>query len=917
MGRSTNNVEHKSEPRPEGSGFASAPGLPLENVVALTAASNRSLPVAARIFLLLFLACLMAFPAPAAAAGLDAEKALLAQGKYKEALAQLEKVWAKAPDNPEALAALLEAKLQTGDYRGAFEQGEEFLKRPASPGVTSGVAEWTAEAACRIGEYERAADLLEKVSTTLSTPRADWLRGVLADRKGDIEAARAAMERVAGLLTQRARLASGDRALVAYALAELGRFKEANQVYQEAVKSDPKNASLRADWGSLMARTHNPADAEQLYGEALHINSNHTGAMVGMAELAAGRWEARAAEWLQRAFQVNPNLAEAHLLVTRTALEQDDFKTAEEHLDQVLKVNPRLLEAWSLRGVSDYLQEFNRGNNGTVEQGWIPRILKENPRYGKVFADLGDFIALKRQIPAAVEFYRRALAADPSLDEVRADLGVNLFRLGQEEEARSVLEEAYRRDPYNVSTVNTLRLMDSFSHFDTFETPHFSVKLQKKESQVLRPYVADLLEKTMENLAARYGYTPRQKTTFEMYPDHEDFAVRTLGLPGLGALGATFGTVVAMDSPSARPLGTFHWGSTLWHEATHIISLGMTSGRVPRWFTEGLSVYEETQARPGWGDPMEPQTVQALQANKLLPLENLNAAFIHPQSPGQVPFAYFQAGMICQYIVEKYGFPKILAMLHSYGQGRSDSDAIKEALGTTIAEFDSDFLKYAKEHTFGFAEALDMEWASPARKVEELREEAQKHPRNFFARLHLAAALQKESHLEEAEAHAQAAKELFPLFVGSGNPYGILADIYEAMDQKEKAVAELELWREKMGRNPETFKKLARLLKDTGRTREAIRTLEEALYISMFDIDIHDRLGEWYLESANPGAAVREYQVVLALAPADLAGAHYHLAKAYRVLSDNRNARLEVLAALEIAPGFRPAQKLLLELSDK
>ena len=35
----------------------------------------------------------------------------------------------------------------------------------------------------------------------------------------------------------------------------------------------------------------------------------------------------------------------------------------------------------------------------------------------------------------------------------------------------------------------------------------------------------------------------------EVYPDHEDFAVRTMGMPGLGALGVTFGQVVAMDSP--------------------------------------------------------------------------------------------------------------------------------------------------------------------------------------------------------------------------------------------------------------------------------------------------------------------------------------------------------------------------------
>ena len=865
--------------------------------------NNHSLPVAARFLLPLFVCGLLALRA-LASAGMDAGKALLDRGDYKNAIAELTKVLAQTPDNPEALAALLQAETETGDYRKALEQGEEFLKRAANPAV----AEQTAEAAFRIGEYERAAELLNKVST----PQADWLKGLLADHKGDQESARASFERLAGLLTQRQRLTSEDRDLAASALSELGRVKEANQEFHGATQNDPKNASLKVDWGSLMARKHNPADAEALFREALEINPHDTGAMVGMGELAADRFEGQASDWIKRALEVNPNLAEAHLLSARMALEQDDYPTAEAQLDQVLKGNPRLLEGWSLRAALEYLKD-----NAAGEQDWVSRILKENPYYGKVFLDLGGYSAEKRQLEPAVEFYRRALATDSGLDEARSELGINLFRLGKEDEARKVLEEAYGKDPYNVSTVNTLRLMESFSHFDTFETQHFAVKLHKKESAILRPYVSDLLEKTIEDLTARYGFVPPQKTTFEMYPDHEDFAVRTVGMPGLGALGATIGNVVAMDSPSGRPLGTFHWGSTLWHEVTHVISLGMTSGRVPRWFTEGLSVYEETQARPGWGDPMDIETIQALKEHQLLPLQDLNGAFIHPKFRDQVPYAYFQSGMICQYIAEKYGFPKILVILHSYAQGRHDAEAIQDALGKTMAEFDADFLKYAKEQTYGFAEAIDLQWANPDRKEQEFRDEVQKHPGNYFAHLYLAAALAKGSNKEEAITQAQAAKDLFPLYIGHGNPYRILADIYEGMGQKAKAVAELQLWKNMKGRDPETFKKLASLQAELGQTADAIQTLQAATYISMFDVDIHNHLGDWLLQNSNPQAAVTEYQAVLALGTADQAGAHYNLANAYRALADNRNARMEVLAALEIAPGFRPAQKLLLELSGK
>lgn len=201
--------------------------------------------------------------------------------------------------------------------------------------------------------------------------------------------------------------------------------------------------------------------------------------------------------------------------------------------------------------------------------------------------------------------------------------------------------------------------------------------------------------------------------------------------------------------------------------------------------------------------------------------------------------------------------------------------------------------------------------------MDQLLEEVQRNPDNFFTRLQLAAALKKESKLEEAALHAEAAKELFPLFVDPGNPYQLLAEIYTELGQKEKAAAELLGWKENRGRNTEVLKELAALLKELGRTAEAIQTLEEALYLSLSDVEIHNRLGEWHLETANPESAVQEYRAVLALEPVDKAGAHYRLAQAYWTARDSQNARQEVLAALEIAPGYREAQKLLLEVAGK
>ena len=789
-----------------------------------------------------------------------------------------------------------------GQYSAVAQQAEELLKRQKIPGV----AETAAEAAIKLGEIDRALGFLKGINSIA----AGYLRGQIALEKGNKAEASAEFEKIISQWTSKTRMSSDELGIAAVALEKLGRYEEANQIYREATEIDPKNPALKAAWGRLLVKKYNPADAEGLFKEALEINTNHTGALLGMAELSSSRWESRVPGMLNRILQINPSMTEARVMLARIDLERDNYVEASKQLDRALQVNPKLLEAWSLRAVASFLE----GKEAADQLGWIARILKENPSFGKVYADLGDFAVLQRQYKLAVDYYRRAVDTDPDLSQTRASLGINLFRLGEDDAARHELEEAYRRDPYNIWTVNTLRLMDSFKRFDSFETQRFRVKLHQKETQILQSYISDILEESLQDLSQRYQYIPDQKVVFEMYPDHEDFAVRTLGLPGLGALGASFGPVVAMDSPSARRRGEFHWGSTLWHELAHVITLGITDNRIPRWFTEGLSVYEENTSRPGWGDPMTPGIVQALQLVQTIPLADLNTAFIRPSQPGMVPFAYFQAGMICEYLVEKHGFEKILAMLSAYREKQKDAAVLKQVLGLTLEEFDKQFRDYAREKTYGFAKAVDFQWSGSDHSIDEIKVELQKNPDNFFAQLHIAEAYTAQSKFAEAVPYAEVAKALFPPFVDDGNPYIILADCYEVLGQKEKAAVALLEWKKYRGRDPEVFKRLSKLLSEIGKQNEAVQVLSEALNVAMFDVDIHQQLAERLAET-SPQKAIEEYKVLLALNPPDKAEAHYRLAAAYHSLSDTSNARQHVLAALEIAPGYRDAQKLLLELT--
>ena len=135
---------------------------------------------------------------------------------------------------------------------------------------------------------------------------------------------------------------------------------------------------------------------------------------------------------------------------------------------------------------------------------------------------------------------------------------------------------------------NTLDLLDTFENYDTNEEdPRFLFVLHGRESALLQPYIEAIAAEAYEALVERYGgYEPPLPIRIEVYPSHADFSVRTVGLAGMGALGVTFGSLLAMDSPAARPVGEFNWASVLWHELAHVFHLGITDHEVPRWFSE-------------------------------------------------------------------------------------------------------------------------------------------------------------------------------------------------------------------------------------------------------------------------------------------------------------------------------------------
>ncbi|HEX8184525.1 MAG TPA: tetratricopeptide repeat protein, partial [Blastocatellia bacterium] len=403
-----------------------------------------------------------------------------------------------------------------------------------------------------------------------------------------------------------------------------------------------------------------------------------------------------------------------------------------------------------------------------------------------------------------------------------------------------------------------------------------------------------------------------------LFPNHEDFAVRSLGLPGLGALGVCFGQVIAMDSPSARETGEFNWGSTLWHEFTHVITLQITDHRIPRWFSEGLSVYEERRARPGWGDNWSPDKLKALSDGKFVSINDLDAAFTRPRSPDGIGLAYFQASQVCEFVEEKFGFDAILRMLALYKEGAKTPDVLARALKLAPADFDRAFNDYIRSKTSSYMEAIGggplRAPAGQAPSKETLIALIAAKPNDYSAHLRLGALYKNEGDAEHAIEHLRRAAELFPYYAGEGNPYAMLAEIYESRGQKTEAAAALESLTRYNETNVDALAKLARARLSLGDQKGALQALETTFYIQPFDASLHKLAGNVYLEQGSTAQAAREFRALISLAPPDLAEAHYDLARALDASGNRAEARREVLRALEIAPGFEKAQELLLKL---
>ncbi len=770
-----------------------------------------------------------------------------------------------------------------------------------------------AKALVERGKYTEAEDVLRPVAQRQVVSDAALELGLLLHMLGRPEGT-PILTRIADEADTANR--ATDLARSARALRALGRFNEANAAYRDATTAAPRDVTIQTAWGEMFVegrcQTCN-ADALKSFQAALKEDARWVPAMIGMARAIADENPPEAVGLAKKALEINASSVPAQLIIATDASDsrRDDARAA---LTKALDVNPSSLEAHALMAAVSYVDDKTAEYDEHIKAA-----LAVSPNYGEAYRVTAELAAFNYRYDEAVVLVRKGLALDPNNARALTDLGTHLLRTGDEAGARTALEQSFKEHPYDVVSYNLLQMMDTLDTFVTVRDGDLVIRMDKADARVMQDSVVALAKQAMAAMTKRYQFTPKGPVLIEIFPKHDDFAVRNVGLPGMiGALGACFGRVVTMDSPKARPPGEFQWEATLWHELAHVITLQMSNQRVPRWLTEGISEYEEKIARPDWARGMDVEFAARLNRGDTLKLENLNSAFRDGRTIG---LAYFQASLLVEHIVATYGDDGLHKLLKAYGQGLETNAAMRAAVGEDLGQMQSAFDRRMEEKYGTIRVALKeppQDVNLPRMPLDELKAYVAKNEGNYIAQMALGVQLRKGGDFEGAVTAFRKAATLVPIAGGDDSPHALLADIAMQRRDNPGAIEALQGLVNVDFNNIDAARRLARLLRDTGVTDVARLepVYRRIVDIDPFDADARTQFGRVLMSANKPDAAVREFKAVVAMNPVDQASAYTDLAESYFQSGQRADARRQTLAALEVAPSYERAQDLLLKLAE-
>ena len=339
---------------------------------------------------------------------------------------------------------------------------------------------------------------------------------------------------------------------------------------------------------------------------------------------------------------------------------------------------------------------------------------------------------------------------------------------------------------------------------------------------------------------------------------------------------------------------------------------------MPRWLSEGISVFEEKQENATWGQDMNPLFREMILGKDFTPLSELSAAFLAPKSDQHLQFAYYESSLAVEFLVQRFGIEAIKRILHDLGEGTE----INESIGKHTASMDKlvpEFAEFARARAEKLAPGLDFE--KPKRgapavtvTVEKVAEPSPAQATNFYALTREAKRLLREKKWQEAKVPAEQLRKLYPGHTGADNAFELLAEAHRRLGETNEERTILSDLASRDADSLDAYMRLMELNAARADWAGVATNAERYLAVNPLVPQPYGFLAEADETLGRRDEAIRASQTLARLDPADPAGVQFRLARLLHA-GHEPAAKRHALMALEEAPRFRDAQKLLLKIT--
>ncbi|MCZ7648433.1 MAG: tetratricopeptide repeat protein [Planctomycetota bacterium] len=735
---------------------------------------------------------------------------------------------------------------------------------------------------------------------------------------------------------------TADLAMEKYAWAD------AAQRYKKILELRPNHPDALVGMASVLISAQNATEkAKGMLGQALEINPRHIEAHLALAVINMRDDDYKSAwKHIEDALAVNPNHFDGLAVKAFYHAFLGEKEKEAEVEKQVLAIDPTRADYYCSVG------ELLEGKYGFWDApAYYRKAIELDPKYWRGYYGLGMNTS---RLGAEGEHEGKRLLLKA--------FEMNKFNIWANNMIK-VLDKVIGDEEQQVPP-----------RYAEAKTEHFTLKYFAKEAEIVRPYMEEWAEQAWQDQTKLFQFTPKEPLTIELMYSFSDQAARTVGLPNLGALGVCFGKLCTVVSPregkGSHP--PFNWRKVLEHEFCHVMTLQMANFRMPRWYTEAFSTYVENDSRLNSDGMM----VNAIAKGQLKRIEDMNEYFTGNMLMAYVHGRYIIEYIDKNFGMEAHRkalrafaegkrpeevFPVVTGKsLDELNEGQfayardffakntklrpafdpADMAGLElaaskpDASADEIASLAIAHLAQGKKElaAVGAQKALDKDPNCAdainilgklafdkkdflgAKKLFEQFTESNPD-KSFIAWHHLGVIYKKEARTTKAIHAFEAARRLYPRYVGPDNPHHELPELYLDLEPPNHEKA-LEAWKFAVESNTEDAEAAKEGVKLAAKHKNwplvsffAMRHIE----IDPYEHYIHRKAGEAFEAQNDLKRAAREFRIATRLDEQDIES-YVALARVEKAQGNREAAVLAVAAALQVDGTHEGAKALRKEL---